>query len=238
MSLDALAPLFSGPLSAYEGRLVPFADARPGLSGTALLEPATLSAHLARFARTYPDVAPDPRAVASIWSKHHFAALVVPTLAASLILGRTLPVALDAIAVVSDAEGRTLALKLRDAGAPAPGPERFAPLIEGHIRPLAAALAAVSGLAPRVIWGNAGNVLDAILNKAELAAACDPSGLAAARDLIRHRCGPDGRPNPLFDAVRYVGPEAATRQRKVCCLRYLIPAQTLCAACPLPARPA
>ena len=238
MSLDALAPLFSGPVSAYGDRLVPFTDARLGLPGTALLEPATLSGQLARFARTYPDAAPDPRAVASIWSKHHFAALIVPTLAASLILGRTLPVALSAIEVVSDADGRTIALKLANAGIRITGPGRFAPLIADHIRPLADALAAVSGLAPRVVWGDAGNVLDAILGKAELAAACDPSGLAAACDLIRLRRGPDGHPNPLFDAVRHVGPAPGTRRRKVCCLRYLIPTQSLCAACPLPARPA
>ncbi|MEH3117464.1 MAG: siderophore-iron reductase FhuF [Methylorubrum populi] len=237
MTLEALAPLFTGPLAPYADRLVPASDPRPGVSGRALLDPEILAERLARFARNYE--APEPRAVASIWSKHHLASLVVPTLLAELVLGRTLPVALDAVEVIAGADGRSSAFRLRESDPPLAPRGRFAPLIDGHLEPLFDGLAAVSGLRPRVLWSNAGLVFDGIARQAEALPLPDRAGLDALRRLLADARRPDGRPNALHAPVRLVGPAgAASRRRRVCCLRYLIPAQGLCGTCPIETRPA
>jgi ferric iron reductase protein FhuF len=235
MTLPELDPLFAGPLEAYRGRLVPLEDPRPSIAGSDLLRPEVLGDRLARFARTY--ARPEPRAVASIWLKHHLAALLPVTVAAAVLMGRTLPVALEAVEVVEDAEGRTVALKLSDAGTSFAG--NLESLVDGHLAPLIAAVSAASGLAPRVAWSNAGNVLDLLVRQLGELPLADRGPHDAAADLMRGRRLPNGRPNPLHEPVRLVpGPDGPRRQRRVCCLRYLIPSLSLCAGCPLPARPA
>jgi ferric iron reductase protein FhuF len=233
--LTGLEPLFVGPLEAYRDRLVPLDDPRPSVAGLDLLRPDVLSDRLARFARTYER--PEPRAVASIWLKHHLAALLPVTVAAALLLGRTLPVALDEVEVVQDDEGRTVALKLPDAGTPSAG--EFEALVAGHLAPLIAALSGASGLAPRVAWSNAGNVLDLLVRQLGERPLADRRPHDAALALMQARRLPDGRPNPLHEPVRLVaGSDGPRRRRRVCCLRYLIPPLSLCAGCPLPAHPA
>jgi ferric iron reductase protein FhuF len=237
MTFVALDALFRGPLEPYRERVVPHDDPRPSLAGTALIERHILNEHLTRFARTFPD--PEPRAVASIWSKHHFAALIPPTLAAYIVLGRILPTALDVVGVVTGEDGRTAAFKLRDTGARSDSSALpFAALLEGHLTPLVTALADVSGLAPRVLWSNAGNVFDFVVRQAGMEPLVDRAGLAAAERLLASRRLPSGDPNPLFEPVRIVTEgEQQRRRRRVCCLRYLHPTQSLCATCPLPRRP-
>lgn len=245
MTLSALNALFVGPLEGYRDRLVSAEDARPSLRGADLLDPAVLTGQLDRFARTFAE--PEPRAVASIWAKQHFAMLVVPTLAASIVLDLVLPVALDTIAVIPDEGGLTRALKLHgdpagDAGVRAPA-DRFGALIDGHLAPLIGALAAVSGVAPRVLWSNAGNIFEFVVRRTEGLAPAGRTGHAAAAHVLtsRRRAGAS---NPLFEPIRYLSAAGAAdgpaprRTRKVCCLRYLIPDQNLCGACPLPERPA
>lgn len=251
MILSPLNALFVGPLEGYRDRIVSAEDPRPSVRGADLLDPRVLTDQLDRFARTF--AAPEPRAVASIWAKQHFSMLVVPALAANIVLDLVLPVALDAVEIVPDDGGLTRALKLRDPAAGSDGPgghtgarapaDRFGALIDAHLAPLVGALAAVSGVAPRVLWSNAGNIFEFVVRRTEGLPQAGRTGHAAAASVLTSRRR-SGVPNPLFAPIRYV-PEAGDapagapprRVRKVCCLRYLIPDQSLCGACPLPARP-
>ena len=68
-------------------------------------------------------------------------------------------------------------------------------------------------------------------------------GAAAARRLaadgfavLQSAKRPDGTRNPLYQPVRYIELEGAAmpwRQRRVCCIRYLLPELELCENCPL-----
>ncbi|MET0315099.1 MAG: siderophore-iron reductase FhuF [Hansschlegelia sp.] len=229
MSIPALAPLFRGALEPFADclTLTPTATMR---AGSDLLDRETLRDTIDHLALTYGDG--DRRAVASIWSKHHFSALMPATLAANLLIDLELPVALDDVSVVSDAEGRTRKIVLRAGGAKLSDDRfetRFDALIDGHVTPLIAVLSAVTGASPRVFWSNAGNVFDYVVRGAlELGAA--PSAVEVGLRLMTERRR-KGRPNPLYAPVSYL-PEGG-RVRRVCCLRYLAPEVGYCGACPI-----
>jgi ferric iron reductase protein FhuF len=239
--IDALAPIFIGPLADFADRLVLADDPRPGVRGADLLDPAVLGPILERFAGRYEQ--PEPRAVASLWAKWHFWPLLTPVVAASLLLEHGLPTGLDEIEVVMAPDGQTTAFKLPHGGgrtAPADGFERFGPLVDHHIEPLIRALSAQSGATAKVLWSNVGNLFENLLRQIETSGMARGPGPAQARALMASRDWPGRRANPLFEPVRYVerGGERK-RLRRVCCIRYLIPSLDLCSTCPLEkARPA
>jgi ferric iron reductase protein FhuF len=233
--LQRLAPLLTGSYANYATAFVtaPPAGAEPG----DLRDPATLAARLSRFAYQYGEA--DGRGVATLWSKHHFAALLAPALAANLVLRRDLPVELPVLRTIAGPDGRTTAFLVPDGDDPAggEGPERFDAIVEGHLRPMIDVLSAATRLSPRVLWSNAGAYLEAVINALGAVPQVDAAGLVAARALLSQPRLADGRPNPLAQPVRYLG-APPQRVRRVCCLRYLIPSLTLCGTCPLPGRPA
>jgi ferric iron reductase protein FhuF len=234
MTIPALAALFRGPLEPFADSLTlaPAADARPA---SHLLDRAALRDLIDRLARSYGDG--DRRAVASIWSRHHFATLMPATLAANLLLDVELPVALDSAAIVADPEGRTRRIALRDAGAPfAPGraETRFDLLIDDHLEPLIEALAAVSRASPKVFWSNAGNVFDYVVHEAAKLGAA-PAAVEIGLRLMSERYR-GGRPNPLHAPMRRSAD--GRRLRRVCCVRYLAPGVGYCGACPITPREA
>nr|ADU90669.1 putative iron transport protein [Collimonas sp. MPS11E8] len=104
----------------------------------------------------------------------------------------------------------------------------------GHLQAVIETLAGMTRIAPRVLWGNAGNLLDYLA--AECAAL--PGGAGAVENLFRPCLG-DGEPNPLRCPVRQVQPRSSLlpnpfRARRVCCMRNEIPGETnLCTSCPL-----
>ncbi|SHJ00066.1 ferric iron reductase protein FhuF [Roseomonas rosea] len=189
---------------------------------------------LSRFALTYPDQ-PDRRAVASIWSKWHFAAVMPPVLAASLCLDHALPVPLDGVDVLLDPQGKTIGIRPAAAGEAHPTEDpftRFAPLVFGHLEPLIEALAQNGRGAPRLFWSNVGTLFENLLQR--LQHGGQAPALAQGEALLRTRVWPGGRPNLLFEPVRHANPaDPSTRMRRVCCLRYLIPSLPACASCPL-----
>lgn len=226
--IAALAPLFRGPLAPYAEALRLHADAaaRPGSD---LSDPDFLAAQMALFSRRFAQ--PERRAVASLWMKHHVSAMLTPVLAANLLLGRQMPVALEEIDILPGPEGIAAALILRHDGTPVSRADpfaRFSPLLEGHVAPLVKAVAKASGIAPKVLWSNVGNWFDGLTGEAE---AMGAEGAGDARALLALERAPTGTRNPLFAAVRHT-PEG--RKRRVCCLRYLIPELDLCDTCPLP----
>lgn len=225
-----LAPLFAGPLAPYARALRTQTDDAAARPGSDLTDPAHLDGWLATFARRFAQ--PERRAVASLWLKHHVSAVLTPVLAANLLLGRQMPVALEEIRFIPGPEGVAEALVLPHAGTAVSRADpfaRFQPLLEGHLAPLIKATARTSGIAPKVLWGNVGNWFDLLATEAQ---AMRADGAGDARALLDQERAPNGARNPLFAAVRHT---REGRRRKVCCLRYLIAELDLCDTCPLPA---
>jgi len=238
--IEALRPIFAGPLAPYGEGLLPPDDPREALPGSRLLDPAVLQALLERYGAQY--AAPDPRSTASVWSKWHFSVLVTPTVVATLLASHRLPVALEEIAVVLAPEGRTAAVKLPHAGArvEAGNPfEAFATLFEQHLEPLVAGLSACSGAAPRVFWSNLGNLFENVVRRMEAALGPAHAGVAAGRSLLESREWPGRAANPLYRPVRYLPqPDGSLKRlRRICCLRYLTPGLDYCSTCPLDRKP-
>lgn len=232
-----LADLFTGPLEHARGKLVVDDDGRPFVPAEDLLRTPELGEALDRFAEPYGEG--DRRAVASLWSQWYLGTLVVPAVAAGLLLERVLPLGIEDVEVALDEDRRhPVAFRLPGGGTrdgEADAFERFAPLFRGHVGPLVSALADHAGLAARALWGNAGRYLQWTLE--EIASLERGEGAAAAgRRLLDEPTSPDGRENPLHDTIGSVEEEGSTTtRRRVCCLRYLLPGVEGCAdLCPLP----
>lgn len=243
MTLPALAPLFVGNFEHYRDMLVlPGQDQRPGVLASDLVSGDGLSWLLARYRRSQPG--DDDRALLSLWSRYYFVKLTVPVVAANLMLGRELPVALHRIEVILDDSGLPEAFRLPDEGrpfkVPPEGPfERFRELLEGNFEPLIEGWCSQIKLSRRVLWNNAANYFDWLIDT--MAAGGVPGAmLADGHGIIKQERRPDGRPNPMANPVRYVergeGCEPL-RQRRHCCIRYRLPDLPLCRNCPHIDRP-
>lgn len=201
-----------------------------------LLEPGVLEETIRRFTATFGEGA-DRKAVASIWSKHHFSGVSIPTLAANLLLGQALPVGLEQMRLELGDKGQPAHIWLPDGGEPLPSQlpsARFDYLFDAHCAPLIEALAAVSGLAPKVFWSNLGHYVEFV------GKTCSqhPEFSGAGEPLLRYldtKTLADGRRNPLYQPVRYLelGGETPTRVRRLCCVKYRLPDEPLCGGCPL-----
>lgn len=211
---------------------------RPIVSGTSLLVPDFLESLLDRYARVYSK--PDTIAVATQWSKWHFSLLLPPVVTAMIVAQHELPVDLSDTAIVLSEDGRVEAFRVSDPGGGIDADDvldclrRF---VDGHLAPLIAALAAVSKAPEKVLWSNAGNVLESVLKECETLLLPGHPMLANASRLLTQRVHADGVRNFLFEPVRYVARgNEIIRIRKVCCLRYRIPSLSLCKSCPLACR--
>ncbi|KVE33957.1 siderophore-iron reductase FhuF [Burkholderia sp. TSV86] len=181
------------------------------------------------------DVCAQARALLSQWSKYYFGLAASAGFAAALLLGRPLDMTPSRMRVVLR-DGMPAALIFdADALRPArPDPaSRYATLVE-HLRATIGALGTLAKLSPRVLWSNAGNLLDYLFEQCAHMprAAADAAWLFGALDA-------HGEANPLRLPVRRVTPGSARlpdpfRVRRVCCLRNEIPGEDqLCGSCPL-----
>lgn len=234
--IPAFAPLFSGDLAVYGDRFALASESPPSSPGRDLVDPKRIAELLFLFgSRRYPGA--DPRAVASLWAKYHFATLLPPFLAIALIAEHDIDVRIEAIGCIFSEDGVTQSIHLPDAGraaAPVDAFQRFQPLMDGHLTPLIAAIAAASGVSRKVLWSNAGNMFDFIVRRIEGAIGRTVT-VTDALTLMAARRQPDGKPNPLFDPVRYPDDgEGPKRLRRICCIRYLVPELGYCSTCPLP----
>ena len=238
--IPSLAPCFTGDLAPYAAHLRANEAADDALPGRALLEEATARDLVARFGAAYPGA--DARAVVSLWSQWYFGALVVPAVAAALRLDRALPVALDGVRLDLRENGTPAAFLIPHDGSARDGaggdPDALAALVEGHVAPLVAHLAALFGVPRRVLWTNAAVMLDWTLRQVEVqleaCGGCAPGPHAACRALLDARTDARGRPNPMCGAVRRACAGSQACRRKVCCLRYKLPGVPACGdLCPL-----
>lgn len=238
--IPILAPILCGPQAAHAGALT----LAPGPSGAVPASDFFSTVSLRAFfdAQQHRRQVADRRALVSIWSKRYIASFMLPTLAASLLLHRRLPVALDAVSLVLAEDGLPRGLVLPDEGVPeAPGVPafaRFAVLIEQHLAPLVDALTEVSGASSRLFWSNAGNTFEFAVTRIAQHPMAWPACTAPAREILDARERPDGARNPLFKPVTYredaVDEEGhPLRVRRLCCIRYRIPGLGYCSSCPI-----
>lgn len=243
--IDVLAPLFRGDFEAYREVLVLADDTRSAIAYDALLAPDAFGELQRRFGQRYGG--DDRRALVSLWAKHYIVKLLPPVMGATLLLRWRLPLALAETRLVLDAEQLPQAFRLADKGEPFAADVNdpfalFASLLDDHLQPLFQAMASQTKLSPKVLWSNAGNYFENLLNL--MAKAGMPAErLAPGRLLLETRTRPDGSRNPLFQPVQYLpvtdehGQPALRRERKVCCVRYLLPELELCGNCPLKVKP-
>lgn len=235
-TLPSLADCYQGALVLFTPPLIGGTPPAGAVKASRWRNAALLEQDLERYAARYPGG--DKRAITSLWSKWHFSALTVPTLASHLLLNRDLPVELDDVHVILNDEGCTTQLWLPHEGAlmgAQDSSERFAKLITQHWAPLIERLSAISGAAPRVFWSNAGGYLDYYVKVLAEHPEVNQAALSAARALLESR-HIDGQRNPLFEPVRTYTPKGSDevkQVRKLCCLRYLLDEFSVCSNCPL-----
>ncbi|WP_368644223.1 siderophore-iron reductase FhuF [Castellaniella ginsengisoli] len=228
----ALAPLLSFLPSGLrdDGRWLPACE---------LLRPDTLAALLGDFATAEGHPGGDGRAIASLWSRWHFWA-VLPPLVAALLLHRCAP---GLRAVRLSPMHRTCELAW-EAQVPVFAPESAraaCELVVWQARPLIEVLADLSGASPRVFWSNLGNLLEYLVTQLRPHPGVCGQMLRAFDVLLESPVLADGGLNPVERPVRYEpgpvpGLDGVSRVRKVCCLYYLLPGTELCENCPCPAR--
>lgn len=221
--LTRLPALFTGPLAPY-GAALTTAPRPDDLPIAALLTREGLAHALDRAAAEYPEGS-DRRAIASLWSKTYLRGIIPAPMIAAV---GGLPLDLTPSACALRADFSALVVRRTVSG-----PEAIAGLYT-HLTALAEGLKAASSIAPRVIWSNAANLLTATL---ERLAQLSPVAVGLRRDLLEAAQRVDGSANPLFDHIRWITPghpdlPETVRQRRICCIRDLIPGKPLCSTCP------
>lgn len=210
----------------------------PTITVSDLLEPEVLEELVSRYTASFGDGA-DRMAAASIWSKHFFSLVSIPTLVANLLLSRVLPVSPEQLRIELGDRGQAVRLWLPHGGKPLGlrlSLARFDPLLDDLCAPLIEVLSAQSGLSPKVFWSNLGHYVEYVGQMCSR----HPFFTAAGEPLLRFldtKTLPDGRRNPLYQPVRYLelGGEAPARVRRLCCVKYRLPDEPLCGGCPLKA---
>jgi ferric iron reductase protein FhuF len=204
--------------------------------------PDGLTRALAKFGRGWHD--PDPRAVATQFSKYWFRAVIPPVLVCAAA-SRAAPV-VDADGLRLDTDGAGIPhLLARDDPAIAHAPADGDALVEGlfarHLDHVVDLLSQRSGLAPRVFWSNAANVVAWYLDnlRDEPATAAGAARLAARwSDAARHPRFAGHNPLHMPYADPADAGARAGRRRRICCARYLSADCALCETCPLSSAPA
>ena len=220
-------PLFSGPFTAFGQTLLAADNPRPVRPLLEVLQPESLDALLLGIYG--PQLLAGHRPVlVSQWSKYYFMQIIPPVMAAGLVHGSRWPLGLDQVALALDERGLPVGVRFGESGA-VDEDRGFAGLIDANLRPVIATLSVYGDVPSAVLWGNAGDYLEACLVR--LAGLTDQS-LDEGYALLRDRTLADGRQNPLFNAVSYVG-EPQRRQRRTCCLSYQVEWVGRCEHCPV-----
>ncbi|WP_157666712.1 siderophore-iron reductase FhuF [Bordetella genomosp. 13] len=236
-----LKPLYTGPLRH-------FPPARIGGDHDPSIVPRTELLHAQRLSQRIGDYGdhcgyrrPDSRALASEWSKHYFVALMVPVVGANLLLGRDLPLSPRETGLELDEDGLPARLWFAHAGKPLSSMAAFGRFdaLYAHLEEMIAAFTAASGVTGKVLWSNAGNVFERFARDIDRHCLAVPASGAPVQQVVDSPAMPDGRPNPLFQPVRYVRGTATKdtlRIRRLCCIRYLLPLDEdarYCGSCPI-----
>lgn len=237
----ALSAVFAGPLASVPRPVwgAPAAGRSPTFRE--LRDPEDMAAIQDLFSATYSHG--DRRAVASMWSKWFFNAVMPTVLGLLMVERRTCSADESAVGVTLDSTGCPERLWIREPGdvdtadTVATGLERLA---RDRLAMVVDTLARVSGASRNVFWSNAGNSLEYLVGEMARHPAVTPDVLEQAQSFLECRRFADGQRNPLFRPVRYRrapdGHGEVERQRRVCCIRYLLPETAYCGNCPLSCR--
>lgn len=224
---------FAGALAGFAKTLV-LDNARPVIPLPELLRGDTLDRLLLQVYG--PELMPEQLPVlVSQWMKYYAMQLIPPIVVANLVHGVSWPLQLDRLGFALDERGLLDGVRFEGEACEASRSdeafERFAPLLE-NLQQVINRLSAYGNVAPGVLWGSAGDYLETCLR--QLAAASDVS-LEVGYALLRERLRPDGRRNPLFNAVTYIEGDdgQSVRQRRSCCLSYRVEWVGRCEHCPL-----
>lgn len=244
--IPLLEPLFQGEMRGHGASLSHAAAFPAGAVPVALLlaQPDLLAAQLRAAAASFDTR--DLRPVASAWSNRYLGALLPPVVAAATLLHHRFPAHDMAVSLAPG--GNVAGFHIRDLGIALPGAhaaQRYDMLLRGHLAPLFAELGRQSGLAPKIMWGNAARWLIFLFDAMQ--GAGDPHASAANGDRAQliERSDCHGQENPLSMRRRRAAPrpgEQAGTDGLValhgqCCLYHLLPGHGYCSVCPLdPAR--
>lgn len=233
--LKALLPPDAGIPLYGMSFVTPEAFGQPA-GGAQLLPDGVISA-LAKFAHGWTH--PEPRAVATQFSKYWFRAVIPPVLVCAAADRAAPTVAPGHLCLDTDASGIPYLLAADDPAigqAAADGGAVLECLFAQHLDPVVALLAARSGLAPRVFWSNAANVVAWYLDNLRT----PPTTAAGAARLSARWSDAERHPrfagtNPLYmpHAAPAGGDGPTARRRRICCARYLSDDCGLCETCPL-----
>ncbi|NVM79152.1 ferric iron reductase protein FhuF [Duganella sp. SG902] len=244
--MTVLAPIFRGEWAPYGAAL---SCASPPPSAVPLSEliasPALLRQALAAHGRQCGSDAMRP--VASAWSRHYLDALLPPVVVAATLLRHRFELAPARLLVDLDAAGAVQRFYLPDQGRPyanAELPGRYRQLLDAHLAPLFGALAALSGVPLKILWGNAARYIDSVLSHAApLEPRLGHPGLVASdrHALLDNPLSAASEPNPLYTRRRRAtlnvdGATVTHTLHRQCCLVYLLPGREFCECCPLDPR--
>ena len=223
-----------GDLARFSESLLADDDPRPVIAVPELLLPETLDRLLLRVygSELMPGQLP---VLVSQWSKYYFMQIIPPLVVAVLVQGWRGTLELDQVVFALDERGVLDGVRFLEAGGCRVGEwgepfERFGFLLD-HLQQVIEVLSVYGGVVPGVLWGNAGDYLETCLT--QLAQVSDVP-LDAGLVLLHERIRPDGRRNPLFNAITYIeGPNGLRRQRRTCCLSHRVEWVGRCEHCPL-----
>ena len=135
--------------------------------------------------------------------KWYLNAFLPPVLLADVLLARGVPVALNEIGFIVADDSRVSAVMVDGEGEDTTGADpfdRFESLIFDHFEPLIEIWSTRTEVTRRVYWSNVGNTFEAMLRRIETVSGVSPR-LEQARRLLGAPFWPDGRINPIHDAV-------------------------------------
>lgn len=244
--MKVLAPIFRGEWEPY-GAALSCAQAPPQAPTLASLiqQPALLKAVLSDHAHHCGS--DDPRPVTSAWSRSYLEALLPPVVVAATLLRHRFEIAPEHIRLEFDAAGAVRRIYLPDQGMPHMSDsfaQRYHALLDHHLAPLFGALAGMSGVSLKILWGNAARYIDSVLLHASpLEPQIGLLGLVASdrHQLLDNPLRANGERNPLYTRPRRAtliedGTNITHTLHRQCCLVYLMPDREFCECCPLDPR--
>lgn len=234
--IKVLGDQFTGPLAELAETLFLMVETAPDFEpALSIFTASRLDSVLKKFSTRYGE--PEPRAVASQWSKLYFSRLILPAAAAVILFDWKLELDLSTMRIALDDDGGNMRFGLRSKGTkqtPLNSKDRFSFLVDAHLSHVIPILSEVSGLPRKVLWSNAGNILETVVQRCTAFQGPEHQGVRDGQHYLATRRFDDNSLNPLFEPVRYTCHNAEKqRKRRICCLRYFIPSLSVCKTCPL-----
>jgi ferric iron reductase protein FhuF len=242
-----LAPFFPGQLRAFGEGVTAQPAAASAWPGTRLREAEALTQRLAQYGGTLG--AADLPAIASWWARRYCLLVMPPVLVAAAVWRRAAPVALHQVHIAFGGDGRVQRMHLASAsmGHPDAWPAHdsldacLAPLTREQFAPVFEALTRVSRVSPRVLWSHAAEIAHRVGAALLPHPALDGERRATIAAWLASETSEFGEVHPYRSPYRHIHvPQMsdalaapAQRVRRVCCLKYRLPADDYCAVCPL-----